>query len=65
LSGRGNRTYYRKDNGTAISEEDIYTMLMMFQYQHKSIGYIARKYAVTDLQVRILLGKRSGGSCCG
>lgn len=32
MTGRTSRTYLRKDNQRAISDEDIYLMLMLHKY---------------------------------
>ena len=65
MAGRGLKTYYRKDNRKAITSEDIYQMVMLYQYQKMSISRIARKFSLDTIEVRIILGKRLSGSCCG
>ena len=65
MSGRGSKVYYRRDNGKAISDEDIYTMVMLHQYQRKSINQIASQFSLDPFAVRVLVGKRVSGSCCG
>ncbi len=65
MTGRGTRTYYPRGSRIPISDEDKYTMLMLYQHQKLSIRKIARMYRLEPVQVRIIIGKRSGGSCCG
>ena len=65
MTGRGSRTYYPRGSRVPISDEDKYTMLMLYQHQKQSIRKIARMYRLDSVQVRIIIGKRSGGSCCG
>ena len=65
MAGRGQKTYYRRDNDKPISADDMYHMLMLYQYQRFSIARIARKFSLDPIEVRIIIGKRTGGSCCG
>ena len=65
MSGRGNKTYYRKDTKRPITGEDIYAMVMMHQRARKSIREISRHFSLDPVQVRVIIGKRTGGSCCG
>lgn len=65
MTGGGQKVYYRKDNKRPISDEDKYMMLMLYQHQKMSVRKIAEKFALEPIQVRIIIGKRSGGSCCG
>lgn len=65
MTGRTRRRYQRADNQGTISDEDIYHMLMMHKYQRTSIRKLAQKFSLTDTQVRTIIGRRTGGSCCG
>ncbi len=65
MSGRGERVYHRRDSGRTITDEEIYTMVMLYQYQHRSIRDIAQRFAIDPVEARILIGKRISGSCCG
>ena len=65
MAGRGVKTYYRKDNGKPITAEDIYRMVLLYHYHKMSIDKIARKFSIESIQARVLIGKRSSGSCCG
>jgi hypothetical protein len=65
MTGRGNKVYFRRDTRKAITDDDKYMMLMLFLHQKVSIRKIAEKYSLDPVQVRIIVGKRSGGGCCG
>ncbi len=65
MSGRGARIYRRSDNQQVITDEDKYLMLMLYQHQKLSIRRIALKFSLDPVQVRVIIGRRSGGSCCG
>ena len=65
MTGRSARKYVRKGNKKLITDEDIYHMLMMHKYQRASLNVIARKFSLSIAEVRAIIGRRSGGSCCG
>lgn len=65
MTGRTERTYRRRDNNKVITDEDIYHMLMMHKYQRTSLSRIAQKFALSVTDVRTIIGRRTGGSCCG
>jgi hypothetical protein len=65
MTGRTVRKYYRKDTKKPITDEDIYHMLMLHKYQRKSLSQIARQFSLDVSDVRTIIGRRTGGSCCG
>jgi len=65
MTGRTARRYKRKDNQKPITDEDIYHMLMMHKYQRASLSKIAQKFSLNVTDVRTIIGRRTGGSCCG
>ncbi len=65
MAGRGSRIYRRRDNQQVISDHDKYLMLLLYQHQKMSIQRIAHRFSLDPVQVRVIIGKRSGGSCCG
>jgi len=65
MTGRAARQYRRKDNKKVITDEDIYHMLMMYKYQRTSLSKIAQKFSLNVTEVRTIIGRRTGGSCCG
>ena len=56
MTGRNQRTYYRKDNKKPITNEDIYHMLMLYKYQRTSLQRIAQKFSLDVSQVRTIIG---------
>ena len=65
MTGRTSRVYRRRDNKKLITDEDIYHMLMLHKYQRLSLRRIAQRFSLTESEVRTIIGRRSGGSCCG
>lgn len=65
MTGRTQRTYHRRDNKKLITDEDVYHMLMLYKYQRTSLQKIAQKFSLSVSQVRTIIGRRTGGSCCG
>jgi len=65
MTGRSSRVYRRGDNKKVITDEDIYHMLMLHKYQRVTLRRIAQKFSLTESEVRTIIGRRSGGSCCG
>jgi hypothetical protein len=65
MTGRGTKTYYRTDNGKAITDEDAYTMLMLHKHQNMSMDKIARRFSISSTDARVIIGKSIGGYCCG
>jgi hypothetical protein len=65
MTGRTQRRYLRRDNKRPITDEDIYHMLMLHKYQRVSLRKIAQKFSLTETDVRTIIGRRTGGSCCG
>ena len=65
MTGRTSRVYRRRDNKKLITDEDIYHMLMLHKYQRLSLRGIAQRFSLTESEVRTIIGRRTGGSCCG
>lgn len=65
MTGRRRRSYKRRDNQQPVTDEDIYHMLMLYKYQRVSIRRLAKKFSLAEADVRTLIGRRTGGSCCG
>lgn len=65
MTGRTSRVYRRRDNKKLITDEDIYHMLMLHKYQRLSLRRIAQRFSLMETEVRTIVGRRSGGSCCG
>ena len=65
MTGRTSRIYRRRDNKKLITDEDIYHMLILHKYQRLSLRRIAQRFSLTESEVRTIIGRRTGGSCCG
>ena len=65
MTGRTSRVYRRRDNNKLITDEDIYHMLMLHKYQRLTLRRIAQRFSLMETEVRTIVGRRSGGSCCG
>lgn len=65
MTGRTSRIYRRRDNKKLITDEDIYHMLMLHKYQRLSLRRIAQRFSLAESEVRTIIGRRTGGSCCG
>ena len=40
---RGQKSFNHKNNTAPVSYDEIYMMVMLYTYQHKSLDYLARK----------------------
>ena len=65
MTGRTSRVYRHRDSKKLITDEDIYHMLMLHKYQRLSLRRIAQRFSLTESEVRTIIGRRTGGSCCG
>ena len=65
MTGRTSRIYRRRDNKKLITDEDIYHMLILHKYQRLSLRRIAQRFSLAESEVRTIIGRRTGGSCCG
>lgn len=50
---------------TKISDSDIYHMMMLHSYQHKSCSEIAKQFGVTQGEVYEIISRRTNSGCCG
>ena len=48
-----------------LSDEDIYLMFILYQYQHMSSEKLARRFGITTAQVRDIIARRANSGCCG
>ncbi len=48
-----------------LSDEDIYLMFMLHQYQHMNSEKLARRFGITTAQVRDIIARRANSGCCG
>ena len=58
---RGQKSFHHL-NKSAVN--DIYMMVMLYTYQHKSLEHLARKFKVsTSVAKEIIIRSRFGGAC--
>ena len=51
-------------NKSAVNDDEIYMMVMLYTYQHKSLEHLARKFKVsTSVAKEIIIRSRFGGAC--
>jgi len=61
---RGQKSFKHSNNGTTVSDDEIYMMVMLYTYQHKSIDFLARKFNVSSpVAKEIIIRSRFGGAC--
>jgi len=61
---RGQKSFKHSDNSLPVTDDEIYMMVMLYTYQHKSLNYIARKFNVNfSVAKEIIIRSRFGGAC--
>ena len=61
---RGQKSFKHKNNTAPVSDDEIYMMVMLYTYQHKSLDYLARKFNVSYFDAKeIIIRSRFGGAC--
>ena len=61
---RGQKSFKHNNNSAAVSDDEIYMMVMLYTYQHKSLDYLARKFNVSSATAKeIIIRSRFGGAC--
>ena len=55
----------RLKKSNKLSNADIYHMIMLHSYQHKSCSEIARQFGVTHGEVYEIIAGRASTTCCG
>lgn len=48
-----------------LSDEEIYHIYMLHEYQHIRSDKIARQFGLTTAQVQKIIARRVNSSCCG
>ena len=60
---RGQKSFQHL-NKSPVSDDEIYMMVMLYTYQHKSLGYLARKFNISpSVAKEIIIRSRFGGTC--
>ena len=61
---RGQKSFKHNNNSAPVSDYEIYMMVMLYIYQHKSLDYLARKFNVSSAATKeIIIRSRFGGAC--
>jgi len=61
---RGQKSFRHSNNESSVTDDEIYMMVMLYTYQHKSIDYLARKFNVSSSVAKeIIIRSRFGGAC--
>ena len=53
------------DSNFGLSDEQIYTIIMLHRYQKQSINKIGQQFGISAAQVRKLISRRTRSDCCG
>ena len=60
---RGHKSFHHL-NKSAVNDDEMYMMVMLYTYQHKSLEQLARKIKVsTSVANEIIIRSRFGGAC--
>ena len=60
---RGQKIFQHLNN-SPVKDDEIYMMVMLYTYQHKSLKYLARKFKVSpSVAKEIIIRSRFGGAC--
>ena len=60
---RGQKSFHHL-NKSAVTDDEIYIMVMLYTFQHKSLEQLARKFKVsTSVAKEIIIRSRFGGAC--
>ena len=63
LMARGQKSFQHL-NKTRVNDDEIYMMVMLYTYQHKSLDYLARKFNISpSVAKEIIIRSRFGGTC--
>ncbi len=60
---RGQKSFRHKNNAP-VSDDEVYMMVMLYTYQHKTLDYLARKFNISYPDTKeIIIRSRCGGTC--
>ena len=61
---RGQKSFKHSNSSKPVTDDEIYMMVMLYTYQHKSIDHLARKFNVsTPVAKEIIIRSCFGGAC--
>ena len=52
-------------NKSSVNDDEIYMMVMLYTYQHKSLEFVARKLNVSPSVAKEIIIRSSFGGACG
>jgi len=59
---RGQKSFKHSDNGLPVTSDEIYMMVMLYTYKHKSLNYLSRKFNVNfSIAKEIIIRSRFRG----
>ena len=50
---RGQKSFNHSNNGPLVTDDEIYMMVMLYTYQHKSIDYLSSKKEILCIEVKV------------
>ena len=60
---RGQKSFHHL-NKSQVNDDEIFMMVMLYTYQHKSLEHLARKFKVSaSVAKEIIIRSRFGGAC--
>ena len=62
---RGQKSFKHNNSSLPVSDDEIYMMVMLYTYQHKSLDYLARKFNVSSSVAKEIIIRSRFGVACG
>ena len=60
---RGQKSFQHL-NKSPVNDDEVYMMVMLYTYQHKSLDFLARNFNVSaSVANEIIIRSRFGGTC--
>ena len=60
---RGQKSFHHLNKST-VNDDEIYMMVMLYTYQHKSLEHLSLKFKISTSFVKeIIIRSRFGGAC--
>jgi len=62
---RGKKSFIHSTNGLKVTDDEIYILVMLYTYQHKSIDFLARKFNISSPVAKEIIIRSRFGLACG
>ena len=62
---RGQKSFKHNNSSSPVSDDEIYMMVMLYTYQHKSLDYLARKFNVSSSVAKEIIIRSCFGGAYG